>query len=186
MNFTYIFIIRGIDLWLTLSGMLLSLLLFHKMTLLNTAISGFCLRIYRFFTTTPLPLPKLCWSGNEVYTALPLHPYHSIATLEWHCNVNLHICDALQCHFGGTLHCHSQSTLRCHSGVFLVCWFAYLRRTPMPLHKVGVASQCTLRAMQIVHSIDTPKTLYCHSIWVRDSEYNFITNACNHNQMMNE
>ena len=64
--------------------------------------------------TTPMPLPKVCWSGNEVYTSLPLHPYHSIATLEWHCSVNLHICDALQCHFGSTLRCISNATPKVH------------------------------------------------------------------------
>ena len=99
--------------------------------------------------TTPMPLPKICWSGNEVYTPLPLHPYHSITTPEWQCSVNLHICDALQCHSGVTLQrhsnallkftsmplwsahsiatpllplqCHSHRTLQCHSGVSLEC-----------------------------------------------------------------
>ena len=60
--------------------------------------------------TTPMPLPKNCWSGNEVYTPLPLHPYHSITTPEWQCSVNLHICDALQCHSGVTLQRHSNAT----------------------------------------------------------------------------
>ena len=111
--------------------------------------------------TTPVTLPKVSWGGNEVYTPLPLHPYHSIATLEWHCSVNLHICDALQCHFSGTLYCHSnatpkvhsiatpslplrchsQSTLQCHSGVSLECWFAYLRRTPIPLQCHSIRSE---------------------------------------------
>ena len=67
--------------------------------------------------TTPMPLPKICWSGNEVYTPLPLHPYHFITTPEWQCSVNLHICDALQCHSGVTLQRHPKSTLQCHSGV---------------------------------------------------------------------
>ena len=153
--------------------------------------------------TTPVPLPKVCWSGNEVYTPLPLHPYHSIATLEWHCSVNLHICDALQCHFSGTLLCHSNATPKVHSNATPVCtlhchsvtttpmslskvhsnatpeclWSVNLHIcdallchsnvTPIPLHKVGVALQCTLQSMEIVHSIDTPKPLYCHSVRVR-------------------
>ena len=150
-----------------------------------------------------MPLPKVCWSGNEVYSPLPLHPYHSIATLEWHCSVNLHICDALQWPFGGTLHCHSNATpkahsnatpectLHCHSvittpmvfskytpmplrsvfGVLICICATHSYATPMPLHKVGVALQCTLRSMEIVHSIDTPKPLYCHCVRVRASTY---------------
>ena len=122
--------------------------------------------------TTPMPLPKICWSGNEVYTPLPLHPYHSITTPEWQCSVNLHICDALQCHSGVTLQRHSNATpkvhsnatpectLHCHSittttmplsqntpmplwSVFgvLICIFAtHSYTTPIPPHKVGVAS----------------------------------------------
>ena len=116
---------------------------FIKMTLLKRDISGFRLSIYGFFIThitTPVPLPKVCWSGNVVYTPLPLHPYHSIATLEWHCSVNLHICDALQWHFGGTLQRHSQSTLQRHSGV----------HTPLPLRYYH--SDATLKS-----------TLQCHS-----------------------
>ena len=87
--------------------------------------------------TTPVPLSKVCWSGNEVYTPLPLHPYHSIATLECHCSVNLHICDALQCHFGGTLHCHSYTTPKVHSNATPECTLHChsLTTTPMPLSK---------------------------------------------------
>ena len=134
--------------------------------------------------TTPVPLPKVCWSGNEVYTPLPLHPYYSIATLEWHCSVNLHICDALQCYIGGTLHYHSNATpertLHCHSvtttpmplskytpkplrSVFgvLICIFSmHSYVTPMPL-------QYHSKRSEIVHSIDTPNPLYCHSVRVR-------------------
>ena len=149
--------------------------------------------------TTTMPLPKVCWSGNEVYTPLPLHPYHSIASLEWYCSVNLHICDALQCHSGGTFRCHSNATpkvhpnatpectlhhyhsnvpLKVHSNATPGClWSVNLHicdaplchsnATPTPLHKVGVALSCTLRSMEIVHSIDTPKTLYCHSVKAR-------------------
>ena len=30
--------------------------------------------------TTPMPLPKICWSGNEVYTpSLPLHYHFGVA-----------------------------------------------------------------------------------------------------------
>ena len=134
--------------------------------------------------TTPVPLPKVCWSGNEVYTPLPLHPYHSIATLEWHGSVNLHICDALQWHFGGTLHCHSVTTtpmplskytpmpFRSVFGV-LICIFAtHSYATPMPLQSHSMRSEwhCTLWSMEIVHSINTtPKPLYCHSVRVRET-----------------
>ena len=122
--------------------------------------------------TTPMPLPKICWSGIEVYTPLPLHPYHSITTPEWQCSVNLHICDALQCHSGVTLRCHSNATpkvhfnatpectLSCHSITATLTehsnatpeclWSVNLHicdallchsnATPIPLHKVGVAS----------------------------------------------
>ena len=74
-------------------------------------------------TPTPLQRHSLstleCHSG--VHTPLPLHYYHSNATLTEHSNatpeclwsVNLHICDALLCHSSAT---------------------------PIPLHKVGVAS----------------------------------------------
>ena len=77
-------------LWLTLSGIRLSLLLFHKMTLLNRYISGFRLCIYGFFITT----------------------YHySIATsqslLEWQWSVHSIAAPSLP------LHCHSGVALRC-------------------------------------------------------------------------
>ena len=77
----------------------------------------------RHHTPTPLQSHSLstlqCHSG--VHTPLPLHYYHSNATLTEHSNatpeclwsVNLHICDALLCHSDAT---------------------------PIPLHKVGVAS----------------------------------------------
>ena len=98
-QWTYIFRSK---LWLTLSGILLSLLLFQKMTLLNRDISGFRLYIYGFFITTchqfqchfqkfagvamkckphshsilttPLPL----WSGNAVLICI--FTTHSNAT----------------------------------------------------------------------------------------------------------
>ena len=85
--------------------------------------------------TTPMPLPNVCWSGNKVYTPLPLHPYHSISTLEWHCSINLHIYDAIQCHFGGTLHCHSTATPKVHSNATPECALHchFITTTPMPL-----------------------------------------------------
>ena len=116
--------------------------LFHKMTLLNETFLGFVFAFMDSLSphiTTPVPLPKVCWSGNEVYTPLPLHPYHSIATLEWHCSVNLHICDALQCHFGSTLHCHSNATPKILSNATPECTLHChsVTTTPMPL------SNCT-------------------------------------------
>ena len=85
--------------------------------------------------TTPMPLPKICWSGNEVYTPLPLHPYHSITTPEWQCSVNLHICDALQCHSGVTLQRHSNATPKVHFNATPQCTLHChsITTTPMPL-----------------------------------------------------
>ena len=99
--------------------------------------------------TTPMPLPKICWSGNEVYTSLPLHPYHSITTPEWQCSVicifATHSNATPVSHSNATpkpllkytsmplrsahsiatpllpLQCHSHRTLQCHSGVSLEC-----------------------------------------------------------------
>ena len=100
---------------------------------------GFVFAFMHFLSpriTTPMPLPNICWSGNEVYTSLPLHPYHSIATPECQCSVNLHICDTTpllkhtsmplrSAHSIATpllpLQCHSHWTLQCHSGVSLEC-----------------------------------------------------------------
>ena len=84
--------------------------------------------------TTPMPLPKICWSDNEVYTPLPLHPYHSIATPEWQCSVNLHICDALQCHSGVKLRCHSNATTKVDFNAIPWLRSAHsITTTPMPL-----------------------------------------------------
>ena len=156
--------------------MLLSLLFFPKMTPL---FPGFCLRIYAFFiatyhhsNATSKHLLEWQWSVHFIATpSLPLHN-HSITTPECQCSVNLHICDALQCHSGVTLQHHSNATpkvhfnatpectLHCHSitttpmplslntpmplrSVFgvLICIFAtHSDATPIPLHKVGVAS----------------------------------------------
>ena len=110
--------------------------------------------------TTPVPLAKVCWSGNEVYTPLPLHPCHSIATLEWHCSVNLHICDALQWHFGGTLHCHSYATPKVHSNATPECTLHChsVTTTPMPLSKY------TPTPLRSTHSTATSSLpLQCHS-----------------------
>ena len=93
--------------------------------------------------TTTMPLPKICWSGNEVYTPLPLHPNHSITTPECQCNVNLHICDALQCHSGVTLRCHSNATPKVH-----------FNATP----------ECTLHCRSITTTLSchSHRTLQCH------------------------
>ena len=128
--------------------------------------------------TTPVPLPKVCWSGNEVYTPLPLHSYHSIATLEWHCSVNLHICDALQCHFGGTLHCHSNTTPKVHSNATPECTLHChsITTTPMPLSKytpMPLSKYTTMPLRSVfgvlicifaTHSYATPIPLQYHSI----------------------
>ena len=112
--------------------------------------------------TTLISLPKVYWSGNEVYTPLPLHSYHSIATLEWHCRVNLHIWDALQCHFGGTLQCHSNATPKVHSNATPECTLHYhsittapmplSQYTPMPLRSVFGVLICIFAT----HSYATP------------------------------
>ena len=151
-SWTCIHIFRN-KLWLTLSGILFLLLLFHKMTLLNRDFLGFVFAFMDSLSphiTTPVPLPKVCWSGNEVYSPLPLQSYHSIATLEWHCSVNLHICDALQWHFGGTLHCHSVITTP----------MVFSKYTPMPLRSVFGVLICLFAT----HSYATPMPLQCHSI----------------------
>ena len=125
--------------------------------------------------TTPLPLR----SGNAVLICI--FATHSNATPVSHSNATpkVHFNATPEC----TLHCHSITTtptpislntpmpLRSVFGV-LICIFAtHSYATPIPLHKVGVASQCTLRSMEIVHSIVTPKTLYCHSVRVRGRTY---------------
>ena len=92
------------------------------------------------------PLPPQCHSHDTlqchsgVHIPLPLCYYHFNATPECLWSVNLNICDALLCHSNAT---------------------------PIPLHKAGVALQCTLWYVEIAHSIDAPKTLYCHSVRVR-------------------
>ena len=120
--------------------------------------------------TTPMPLPKICWSGNEVYTPLPLHPYHSITTPEWQCSVNLHICDALQCHSGVTLRCHSNATPKVHSNATPECTLhchsitttpmPLSQNTPMPLRSVFGVLICIFAT----HSYVTPMPLQYHSI----------------------
>ena len=165
-QWTYIF--RN-KLWLTLSGILLSLLLLHEMTLLNRDIfwvSSAFMDSLSPHITTPVPLPKVCWSGNEVYIPLPLHPYHSIATLEWHCSVNLHICDALQWHFGGTLHCHSNATPKVHSNTTPECTLHChsVTTTPMPLSKYTPMPLRSVFGVLIcifaTHSYATSKSLH--------------------------
>ena len=148
--------------WLTWYDKLLSLLFFPKMTQL---FRGFCLlalidslspRI-----TTPMPLPKICWSGNEEYTLLPLHPYHSITTPEWQCTVNLHIWDPLQCHYGITLQRHSNATPKVHFNATPECTLhcQSITTTPMPL------SQNTPMPLRSVFSVNLHicDALLCHS-----------------------
>ena len=85
--------------------------------------------------TTPMLLPKISWSGNEMYTSLPFYPYHSITTREWQCSVNLHICNALQCHSGVTLQRHSNATPKVHFSATPECTLHchFIITTPMPL-----------------------------------------------------
>ena len=162
-------------LWLTLSGMLLSWLLFHKMTLLNRDISGFRLRIYEFFITTyhhssATSKSSLEWQWSVHSIATPSLPLHCHATLEWHCSVNLHICDALQCHFGGTLRCHSIATPKVHSNPTPECTLHYhsvtttamplSKYTPMPLRSVFGVLICIFAT----HSYATPMPLQYHPI----------------------
>ena len=120
--------------------------------------------------TTPTPLPKICWSGNAVYTSLPLHPYHSITTPEWQCSVNLHICDALQCHSGVTLQRHSKATPKVHFNATPECTLhchsitttpmPLSQNTPMPLRSVFGVLICIFAT----HSYATPMPLQYHSI----------------------
>ena len=96
--------------------MLLSLLFFFpKMTQL---FPGFCLRIYGVFITTyhhSNATSKNLLGSNEVYSPLPLHPYHSITTPE------------LICIFAT----HSNATPVSHS---VATPTPLLKYTPLPLH----------------------------------------------------
>ena len=111
--------------------------------------------------TTPMPLPKICWSGNEEYTLLPLHPYHSITTPEWQCSVNLHICDALQCHSGITLQRHSNATPKVHFNATPECTLhcQSITTTPMPLSQNTPMPLCSVFSVNL-HICDA---LLCHS-----------------------
>ena len=116
-----------------------------------------------------MPLPKFAGVAMK-YTPLPLHPFHSIATLEWHCSGNLHICDAVQCHFGGTLHCNSKATPKVHSNTTPECTLhchsitttpmPLSLYTPMPLWNVFGVFICIFAT----HSYAPPMPLQCHSI----------------------
>ena len=152
-QWTYIFIIR----WISYGSHNLTCY-YHCCFFLkwHSYFLGFVLAFMESLSphiTTPMPLTKICWSGNEVYTPLPLHPNRSITTPEWQCRVNLHICDALQCHSGVTLRCHSQSTLQCHSRV----------HTPLPLHYYH--SNATLTE----HSNATPECLWSVNLHICDA-----------------
>ena len=148
MNFTYIFIIRGIS-----YGS-------H-----NLACFSHC--CYFINDTAKYSYFQGFVSGNA---PLPLHPYHSIATLDWHCSVNLHICDALQCHFGSELRCHSNVIPKVHSNATLGCTLhchstlttpmPLSQYTPMPLRSVFGVLTC----MFATHSYVTPMSLQYHSI----------------------
>ena len=113
--------------------------------------------------TTPMPLPNICWSGNEVYTSLPLHPYHSITTPECQCSVNLHICDALQCHSGVTLQHHSKATPKVHFNATPECTLHChsIITTPMPLSQNTPMPLRSVFGVLILHICDA---LLCHSI----------------------
>ena len=138
-QWTYIF--RN-KLWLTLSGMLLSLLLFHKMTLLNRHFWVSSLHLWILYHHI---WPLQCHFKKFVGVAMKctLH-CHSILTtpLPLWSGIAVLICDALQCHTPLPLQHHSQSTLQCQSEV----------HTPLPLQSLPL--QC--------HS---QSTLQCHS-WV--------------------
>ena len=130
--------------------------------------------------TTSVSLPKFCWSSNEEYTPLPLHPYHSNAALGWHCSVNLHICDKLQCHSGGTLRCHSNATPKVHSNATLGCTLhcRFVTITPMPLSKYTLIPLRSVFGVLIcifaTHSYATPMPLQYHS---RSSEWHWSVHS---------
>ena len=108
--------------------------------LLNRDISGFRLRVYGFFITTYHHLILTSksflewqWSAHSIATpSLTLHCHSG-----WHCSVNLHICEVLQCHFGGILHCYSNATPQVHSNATPGCTLHChsVTTTPMPLSK---------------------------------------------------
>ena len=157
-QWTYIF--RN-KLWLTLSSTLLSLLLFHKITLLNRHFWVRSLHLWILYHhISPLQCHFLKFAGVAMKCTLHCHSIlnHSIATLEWHCSVNLHICDAIQCHFGGTLHCHSQSTLQCHSGVHTPLPLRYYHSNATPTVHSNATSECLWSVN--LHICDA---LLCHS-----------------------
>ena len=149
-QWTYIFIIR----WISYGSHTLTYYyhccFFSKMTQL---FPGFCLRIYGFFIAT--------------YR-------HSNATskdmLEWQWSVNLHICDALQCHSGVTLQCHSNATPKVHFNATPECTLhchsitttpmPLSHNTPMPLRSVFGVLICIFAT----HSYATPMPLQYHSI----------------------
>ena len=135
--------------------------------------------------TTPMPLPKFCCGRNEVCTPLPLHPYHFIATLEWHCNVILHVCDALQCHFSAILRCHSNTTPKVYSYTTPKCTLhrdsATTIHATLTGHSNGTLGYlwgvnlpiCDAPLSEWHYSVhsglwkySTPSTLYCHSVRV--------------------
>ena len=117
--------------------------------------------------TTPMPLPKICWSGDEVYTPLPLH---LTTPLPLRSGNAVLICDVLQCHSGVTLHCHSNATPKVHFNATPECTLHChsITTTPMPL------SQNTPMLLRSVfgvlicifatHSYATPIPLQYHSI----------------------
>ena len=95
-------------------------------------------------------------------------------------SVHLHICDTprhsqitLQCHFGVHIPLpphdyHSNANPTLHSIATLEClWSVNLHICDALLQLVGVTLYCTPRSMEILRSIDTPRTLYCHSVEVR-------------------
>ena len=114
--------------------------------------------------TTPMPLPKICLSGNEVYTSLPLHPplplrsgnavlicifaTHSNATPVSHSNATPKV------HFNATPEC----TLHCHSITTTPMPLSQI--TPMPLRSVFGVLIC----IYATHSYATPMPLQYHSI----------------------
>ena len=130
------------------------------MTLLNAAISW--VSSLWILNNHMSPLPNVCWSGNEVYTPLPLHPYHFIAAMEWNCSVNLHICDALQCHFSGTLQCYFNVSLKEHSNTTPECilYCHSITTTAMPLSQYSPMSHRSVFGVLIsifaTHSYATP------------------------------
>ena len=95
----------------------------------------------------------------HITTPLPLHPYHSITTPEWQCSVNLHICDALQCHSGVTLRCHSNATPKVHFNATPECTLHYYHSNATLTEHSNATPECLWSV-----NLHICEALLCHSI----------------------